>query len=138
MRTHGGDTELWFREHPWTTTAELARLLCSRGLTATPRLGARDEGHPKGYTVGQRITAKLLSIAGETEIIAVEVEVTGLVSRPLQDLTAEDLAGCGPTLTNAEEVSRMLGYFDQRSIQPDETVTVIRFAYRGDPEIAGG
>ncbi len=130
--------ELWFREHPWATTAELAKLLCGRALTATPRLGERNEHHPKGYIVGQRTMAKLSSIDGKTEIVAVEIEVTGLAFRPLKDLAPEDLVECGPAYPNAERVGSILGYFERRTIQPGEMVTVVRFAYRGEPKIAGG
>ncbi|MBI4132407.1 MAG: hypothetical protein HY474_02130 [Candidatus Sungbacteria bacterium] len=130
--------ELWFREHPWTSTAELTQLFCNRGITATPRLGERGSLHSKGYAIGQRTIAKLFGSDGRTEILAVDVEVIGLAFCRLRDVTVECLARCEPACRDTKRVGEILGYFAERPIPPEEMVTVVLFAYRSDLRIAEG
>lgn len=56
--------ELWLRPHPGASLQELQQLIQTRQINRTPRLGVRDQSHPKGYTVGRQVRLRLLDSHG--------------------------------------------------------------------------
>ena len=122
------DTEIWLQPHPWTSLTELCESLENRTITATPRLGVRDEHHPKGYRIGQRTRLKLFDREKQL-ILSAEVVITELSVQPLKKLKPNDLETCGPSCRTWREVHKILGFFERRVIHSRESVTVVRFAY---------
>lgn len=128
-QTHEGHTEIWLQETPWYETPELVRLVRLGLLAATPRLGARDARHPKGYALGQRMTVVVFNAARNQRLAGRPVTITAILTRPLARLTPADLDGCGPMFRRWQNVGRVLGHFEGRRIEETEDITIIAFAY---------
>lgn len=121
-------TEIWLRPHPWATLSELEHLLAKKIITATPRAGTRDAGHPKGYQAGQSAFLRLLDASGQA-YFAAPIRITNVAIRRLKDISKADLAGCGPCYRTWRDVLRVLNFFEKRWLEPEETITVVRFEY---------
>lgn len=120
--------ELWLRPSPRVTLFELQRLVSQRALRRTPRLGARDETHPKGYTPGRATMLRILDAHGRQQY-STPVTITELLVRRLGELTPADLAGCEPTLRTWCDVQVVLSFHEGRLIAPTEPVTMVSFTY---------
>lgn len=129
MNDLGAASELWFRPSPWCSLAELRGLLENQHISATPRLGIRDDRHPKGYAVGQETVLRLFDEDGR-EVLRTQVTISMLIMRRLADLTAQNLAGCGPAFRSWHDVRNALSHFERREVDNKEMVTIVRFAYR--------
>lgn len=121
-------TEVWFRPHPWTTILELEHLIVKKAITATPRVEARDAGHPKGYFPGQITTLRLFNRTREKRLVSL-IRITNVVIRRLSDLSGADLAGCGPWYRTWRDAGRVLSFFEDRWLDPGEKITIVQFEY---------
>lgn len=126
------NAELWLRPSPGMDLRQLQQLVRTQALTRTPRLGIRDQSHPKGYTVGHQVRLRLLDSRGNQQLSRV-VAVTNLIVRRLSEFTAEDLAGCGPAYRTWEDVGRALAFFEKRRVLPGDPVTIVEFTYHTTP-----
>jgi hypothetical protein len=124
--------ELWLRPSPTIPLADLLQLIQRRELTRTPRLGARDESHPKGYTIGQPATLRLVDASGKQQFAAIVI-VTDLINRRLFEITPDDLAGCGPWYRTWRDVEQAFAFFENRMVFSGEPVTIVEFTYSDDP-----
>lgn len=125
---HWLNDSIWMQPHPGVSSAALRELVENAMVSATPRLGDRMEGQPKGYAVGARVLLKVFNEGG-IPITERAVTVTGLTVRQLGKLTRRDLVGCGPPCHTWRDVQRILGFFERRTIRSNERVTIVRFAY---------
>ena len=78
--------EIWLRPSPNIPLPVLSGFVESRLLKATPRLGARDSTHPKGYEPGQTVTLLVLDNQGE-EHLRLFVRIEAVTIRQLSQLT---------------------------------------------------
>ena len=122
-----GHPELWLRPSAGLSLAVLSTLIEAQRITATPRLGARDAKHPKGYQPGQEVMLRVLDEHG-AEYLHRRVRIESLTIRPLRQLTEDDLHH---TLAyqNWEDVQRELSQFEKRLIDENEDATVVEFSY---------
>ena len=120
--------ELWIRPTPWIRLRELQQLIEREELNRTPRLGDRTPGQPKGYRIGWEITLWLLDSRGNQQLKR-RVAVTDLTVRRLHELTAAELAGCGPAYRTWKDVQRALSLFEMRPVRTNEPVTIVAFTY---------
>lgn len=128
--------ELWFRPYPGTSSETLRRLIAMGSIISTPRLGARDDRHPKGYAIGEKAMLRLkgerrpgVPSEEEVDLLTEWVEVVGLTVSRLVALTPEQLVGCGLYPNSWDTVGRLLSHFEGREIAPDEIVTIVHFAH---------
>lgn len=120
--------EIWLQPHPWTALFELEHLLRKRIVTATPRAETRDASHPKGYEAGQSAVLRLFDASGQ-ECFAAAIRITNVVIRRLADVSKADLACCGSHYQTWRDVLRVLSFFEQRWLNPNEKVTIVHFEY---------
>lgn len=120
--------EIWMQPHPRLTLAELRKLIEERTIVATPRLGARDANHSKGYVIGQEAWLILKNEEGREELRR-RIKITGLGIRQLMDFSPLSLAGCGDAHQNWQSIRQTLEFFERRVIHPQETATIVRFKY---------
>lgn len=96
-------------------------------MTATPRLGARDSSHPKGYAPGQTVLLRVFN-ARNIECLRQSARIEGVITRPLRALTPQDLHGA--VLYRVwQDVQTTLSFFEKRYVEEDEDVSVITFSY---------
>jgi hypothetical protein len=119
--------EAWCREGPNSPQSTLLMLIKNRHITATPRLGVRDENDEKGYVPQETATLRIRDIAGRDLHIAF-VQIKKLVSKPLNELTADDLAET-VLYFDWRMVQEDLSYFHGQPIAPTEMVTIVHYRY---------
>ena len=124
---HIGHPEIWFRPSPRLPLQVLLRLVQGKSLTATPRLGARNDAHPKGYVPGETAILRVLDSV-DIERFSTSVCITEVVIRPVRNLTADLLQEVIP-YQDWTEVQRELSLFEKRPVRDDEQVSVVRFSY---------
>jgi hypothetical protein len=123
---HAAHPELWFRASARVPYEALYAGICSGTLTASLRVGRRDRSHPKGYAPGQVVTVKLFDNTGSP--IVRRVQITAVQTKRLATLDTEDfktlrLYEC------VEDAARDLNYFERRSIDPQEMVSVVSYRF---------
>ena len=125
--SHKDRPEIWFRPSPKVPLTVLSELIENRRITATPRLGARNGDHPKGYARGEIAVLRVFDDTG-TEHFNRTVRIETIVVSPLRQLTPIDLRN---TLSyqNWKEVQRELSFFEKRPVGGDEDASVIEFSY---------
>jgi hypothetical protein len=124
---HKDHPEIWLRPSPILPLDVLSALIESRVITATPRLGARNGTHPKGYTEGQVALLRVLNDAG-TEQLSRSIRIKSVTIRPLRQLRPDDLQNTFP-YQNWKEVQRDLSHFEKRAVGDNEETSVIEFSY---------
>jgi hypothetical protein len=129
---HRENPELWFRPSPVLPLQALSEFIDIEMLRATPRLGKRDGGHPKGYIPGTRATLRLFDALGQERLVR-PVLITDVISRPLRDLTASHLRNILYS-TDWRVVLNHLSFLEGRLIDPSEVVSVVEFSYRKESE----
>ena len=127
QRSHKDRPELWFRPSPKVPLAVLSELITRRCITATPRLGARNDGHPKGYTQGETAVLRVFDDAN-TERLSRSIRIEAVIVRPLRQLMSIDLRNTF-SYRNWEEVQRELSFFEKRSVEDCEDASIIEFSY---------
>ena len=127
IQHHKDHPEIWLRPSPSLPLEVLLRLIESRIITATPRLGARTSGHPKGYSAGQVITMRVLDSAG-VEIVSHQVLVNDVIVKPLEQYTAADLVHTY-SYSDWKDVQRELSFFEKREVADTEDMSIIEFSY---------
>jgi hypothetical protein len=99
----------------------------SQLIKATPRLGARDATHPKGYEPGQVVILRVLDENNE-ECLRHTVRIDTVTVRPIAELTSDDLQNALP-YHDWRDVQHDLSLFEQRPIDADEEASIIEFPY---------
>ena len=122
---HKDNPELWFRPSRLPLPV-LLELIESRRMTATPRLGARDGNHLKGYEPGQVVTVRVLDDNG-VEHARRKARIEAVTIRPLSHLTPGDLQNT--FYHHWEEVREDFELFEKRSISDAEEASIIEFSY---------
>ena len=125
--SHKDRPEIWFRPSPKVPLAVLSELIANKRVTATPRFGARNGDHPKGYTRGGIAVLRVFDDTN-TEHLNRTVRIETIVVSPLRQLTPIDLRN---TLSykNWKEVQRELSFFEKRPVGDDEDASIIEFSY---------
>jgi len=135
MQSHAENPQLWFRAGLSAPLSTIVTALKAKLITTTIRLGVRNAKHPKGYHPGQRVT--LLVLDAEHEVMRAIVRITFVVSKPLGDLTSDDLR---KTIIYAsggwQAVQRDLSIFSGYDIAADEMVSIVKFEYVSENEAA--
>jgi len=127
IQSHKDHPEIWLRPSPKLPLEVLSTLVESRCITATPRLGARNGDHPKGYEPGQVATLRVLDDTG-AEHLSRMVRIESIVIRPLQELTPGDLENTFPYKV-WEEVRSDFSLFEKRQIDYSEQASIVEFSY---------
>ncbi len=125
--SHKNHPEIWLRPSPRLSLEVLSTLVESRCIMATPRLGARNGDHPKGYEPGQVAMLRVLDDSG-TEHLSRMIRIESVIVRPLRQLTPDDLENTFP-YKNWEEVRSDLSLFEKRQIDDSEQASVVEFSY---------
>ena len=126
-KNHRDNPELWLRPSPKLPFEVLSTLIESRLMTATPRLGARDNNHPKGYEPGQVVTLKVLDGEGG-DFLHLPVLIKQVIVRQLSLLTENDLQRI-PPYHDWREVQHDFSLFEGRPIGETEEASIIEFSY---------
>jgi hypothetical protein len=124
---HHENPELWFRPSPVLPFKDLLTFLDSGEITATPRLGKRDESHPKGYVPGTLATVRLFD-ERERQRLSRRVRIESVASKPLRDFAAADLEHIVYS-ADWRVVQQVLSFFEGRPVAPDEVVSIVEFSY---------
>jgi len=123
---HHEHPELWFRSSPILPMDVLCEFFDNQKITATPRLGKRDDAHEKGYVPGQIATLRVLDDNWK-EYFSCQIRIMDVKIKPLEKLVLEDLEGS--MYKDWKTVQSDLSYFERRVIEDKETVSVIEFSY---------
>ncbi|HUD03167.1 MAG TPA: hypothetical protein VMR46_04140 [Candidatus Paceibacterota bacterium] len=118
--------ELWFRPGKIPLPVLLS-FIESRLLTATPRLGARNGAHPKGYKPGQEVLLRVLD-EDDVEHLRQNIRIDEILIRRLSELTPNDLRNTLPFHT-WEEIQASFSQFEGRPVHGHEDVSIITFSY---------
>lgn len=124
---HHEHPELWFRSSPLLPLDVLSKLIERKKLTATPRLGKRDETHWKGYSPMQIVTLRVLDSEGK-ELLNRKIRIIAVRTKPLQKLVKDDLE-TSVVYRNWKEVQAEFAFFEGHPVPDDETVSIIEFVY---------
>ena len=124
---HNTHPEIWLRPSPGLSLSVLLTFVEIRHITATPRLGARNGNHPKGYKPGEIATLRVLDENG-VEHLSRSVRIEAVVIKPLQRLTPDDLHHTA-WYNHWEEVQRELSLFEKRPVEKNEDASIIEFSY---------
>jgi|ERR1035437_6124118 hypothetical protein len=127
MNNHHVHPEVWFRPSPLASFDVLLTLFQNREITITPRLGVRNGFHPKGYKPGQLVTLRLFG-DDKQEKVSLKIRVDDIRIQPLNMVQQADLAG-SHFYRSWADVQRELSFFEDRSVEPVECVSLIRFSY---------
>ncbi|MGE5279674.1 MAG: hypothetical protein ACM3L6_02880 [Deltaproteobacteria bacterium] len=113
--------ELWFRRKylPYLVTGQ---------LRATLREGRRDEHHPKGYRLGEKVLLRCFDLPGEDEFRTNAV-VTQLSFFRIGELRPDVLRGGPPDCLTKETAVETLESLYRRPFGEDETVTLLHLDY---------
>jgi hypothetical protein len=125
---HKTHPEIWLQPSPPHLSLNvLSTLIEIRSLTATPRLGARNSTHPKGYEPGQIAMLRVGDERGH-EHLKRRVRIEAVTIKPLQNLTPDDLHHT-VSYNSWEEVQRDLSFFEKRPVKENEDTSIIEFSY---------
>ena len=113
---HHQNPEIWFRSSPTVSFEALSKLIETESIVATPRLGKRDEAHPKGYVPGTKATLRLFD-DNQQEKLRKQVHITKVVSKPLRDFP------------DWQSVQKDISFFEDRPVALDEIVSLVAFSY---------
>lgn len=121
---------LWFRQSPLVTCAALVYLVGSEMLTATIRLGIRDESNEKGYALGEQLPIEVRNRNGEEDevLISKQARLTGIAPLRLQDIKPEQRHPLR-LYHQLSEVQADLSFFEKRRVELSEMVTIVTFEY---------
>jgi hypothetical protein len=125
--SHADRPEIWLRPSPGISFKVLSMFIDIRTMTATPRLGARNGAHTKGYKPGQVVLLRLFD-EKNVERLQRTVRIEDVTIRPLRELTPDDLHDT-VLYHNWREVRRELSFFEKRPIEEREDASVIGFSY---------
>ena len=125
--THADRPEIWLRPSPGISFSVLSTLIDIRTMTATPRLGARNGGHPKGYKPGQVVSLRVFD-EKNVERLQRSVRVEAVTIRPLQELTPQDLHDT-VLYHSWQDAQRDFSFFEKRPVAPNEDASIIEFSY---------
>ena len=127
---HSANSELQFRPSPILPLKVLSKLIESRGIKATPRLGLRDSSHRKGYAPGQVVTMRLFDNEGkDIEPMSRKIRITAVHSKPLGEFSGADLRKSRCYSAGWRAVQHDLSFFESRPIGEKEVVSLIEFEY---------
>ncbi|MHB1769874.1 MAG: hypothetical protein ACYCPH_02220 [Minisyncoccota bacterium] len=126
-QSHQDRPEIWFRPSPRIPLTVLSELITRTYITATPRLGARNDNHPKGYKQGEVAMLRVFDEAN-VEHLSRRIRIEAVIVRPLQQLLPADLHRTF-SYRNWEEVQRELSFFEKRMVESDEDASIIEFSY---------
>ncbi|HWP61758.1 MAG TPA: hypothetical protein VN495_04085 [Candidatus Paceibacterota bacterium] len=129
MSDHYKNPELWFRPSPHHTLEMLRYLIDVSALRATLRLGERTYRHPRGYFLGQDVTLRLFDGKDGEEVLRRPIRVVSVVDQPLMMLTGPQLAVTRLYSAGWKAAQSDLSYFAERTVEGDETVTLIEFYF---------
>ena len=121
------DAELWFRPSHYVSFQDLSSYIADRKLTATPRLGSRDEYHPKGYKEGETAILRVYDEYGK-EHTSVFVLIKSVTVIPLQTMSSGYLKKTH-IYSSWQQIQEELSAFEQRIVDGCEDVTIVEFSY---------
>ena len=124
---HKTHPEIWLQPSPSLPLEVLLNAVKGKHVTATPRLGARNGNHRKGYKQGQIAT---LRVFDDTYVdhLHQKVRIRAVTTRPLQELTSDDL-GNTVWYQSWQDVQRELSFFEKRPVGSSEEVSIVKFLY---------
>lgn len=124
---HKTHPEIWLRPSPSLPLEVLLISIKGKLVTATPRLGARDENHKKGYERGSLVTLRVVDDK-YVDHLHQKIRIKAVTTRPLQELTPDNL-GNTAWYQSWADVQRELSFFEKRVVEKQEDVSVIEFSY---------
>ena len=127
MKNHRESPEIWFKPSPKASFDVLLELIVSKKLFTSPRLGARDELHPKGYKRGQVATLRLFDDMGG-EKVSLKIIIEDVKVRRLKTIEESDLVD-SHFYRQAKDLQEDLSFFEGQDIMPEEDVSLISFSY---------
>lgn len=128
VHDHKKDPWICLQPSPNLSLEVLSTFIEIGSITATPRLGARNGDHPKGYTPGVVATLFLHDYTGTKHLSSRAIRIEAVTIRPLQELTPDDLHNT-VWYHNWQDVQQELSYFEKRPVTDDEDVSIIKFSY---------
>ena len=127
MQNHRESPEIWFKPSPKASFDVLLELIVSKKLFISPRLGARDELHPKGYKRSQVATLRLFDDMGG-EKVSLKIRIEDVKIKRLKRIEESDLVG-SHFYGQSRDLEEDLSFFEGRDIMPEEDVSLINFSY---------
>ena len=124
---HKGRPEIWLRPSPSLSLEVLLTFIEIRSITATPRLGARNGTHSKGYEPGDTAILRVFNAAG-IEQLKKDIRIDAVTIRPLKQLKRSDLHHT-ISYNSWKDVQRDLSFFEKRPIKDNEDTSIIEFSY---------
>ncbi|MDR3547608.1 MAG: hypothetical protein P4M11_04940 [Candidatus Pacebacteria bacterium] len=119
---------MWFRPSPKMPSHVLLGLIENHRITATPRLGVRDESHPKGYRPDQEVTLRAFDEQGK-EMLTKRARIVAIRSKQLQDLVSDDLDRSDMCSLDWESVRQKFSFFEARPLPAQELISIVEFTY---------
>lgn len=113
--------ELWFK-------IKYLPYIRNKQITVTIREGMRDQFHPKGYKIGERVILRCFQKPSINEL-QLPIVVTNLVFKKIRDLSENNLVGGPPDSLTKEAVKDTLEILYNRKFLDDEVVTLVHFRY---------